>query len=88
MVVEGAIGAYPRPERNGPQQQRGNGNAGQDFLCSGQQAIGELEFEINKWQKSLGPKASVTHISTAMTEHEDKAEGWQTRMTVTIWYEL
>ena len=54
----------------------------------GNKLIGGLETEINKWQKSLGSKASVTHISTAMTEHEDEAEGWQTRMTVTIWYEL
>jgi hypothetical protein len=58
------------------------------FYVQGNKPIGELESEINKWQKSLGPKASVTHISTAMTEREDKAEGWQTRMTVTIWYEL
>jgi hypothetical protein len=38
--------------------------------------------------KSLGSKASVTHASTAMTEHKDEAEGWQTRLVVTIWYEL
>jgi hypothetical protein len=56
------------------------------FYVQGNKPIGGLESEINKWQKSLGPKASVTHVSTAMTEHED--EGWQTRMTVTIWYEL
>jgi hypothetical protein len=58
------------------------------FYVQGNKLIGGLETEINKWQKSLGSKASVTHISTAMTEHEDEAEGWQTRMTVTIWYEL
>jgi hypothetical protein len=58
------------------------------FYVQGKKSIGELEREINKWQISLGPKASVTHISTAMTEHEDQGEGWQTRMTVTIWYEL
>jgi hypothetical protein len=58
------------------------------FYVQGNKSIGELEREINKWQISLGPKASVTHISTAMTEHEDAGEGWQTRMTVTIWYEL
>jgi hypothetical protein len=58
------------------------------FYVQGNKSIGELEREINKWQISLGPKASVTHISTAMTEHEDEGEGWQTRMTVTIWYEL
>jgi hypothetical protein len=55
------------------------------FYVQGTESIGELEREINKWQISL---ASVTHISTAMTEHEDEGEGWQTRMTVTIWYEL
>ena len=67
---------------------KGSDNASQDILCAGNKSIGELEREINKWQISLGPKASVTHISTAMTEHEDEGEGWQTRMTVTIWYEL
>ena len=41
------------------------------FYVQGNKPIGELESEIIKWQKSLGPKASVTHISTAMTEHED-----------------
>jgi hypothetical protein len=30
---------------------------------------------INKWQNSLGSKASVTHTSTAMTEHKDDDEG-------------
>ena len=58
------------------------------FCVQGSKAIGELESEINRWQKSLGSKASVTHTSTAMTEHEDEAEGWQTRLAVTIWYEL
>ena len=58
------------------------------FYAQGNKLIGELEKEINKWQESLGSKASVTHISTSMTEHKDEAEGWQTRMTVTIWYEL
>ncbi len=58
------------------------------FYVRGNKQIGELETEVNKWQKSLGSKASVTHISTAMTEHEDEAEGWQARITLTIWYEL
>lgn len=50
--------------------------------------IGEIESDINKWQKSLGSKASVTHTSTAMTEHKDEAGRWQTQFAVTIWYEL
>jgi hypothetical protein len=54
----------------------------------GNKLIDGLEPEINKWQKSLGSKASVTHTTTAMTEHKDDAEGWQTRLAVTIWYEL
>jgi hypothetical protein len=58
------------------------------FVVQGDALIGGLESEINKWQQSLGSKASVTHTSTAMTEHEDEAEGWQTRLAVTIWYEL
>ena len=57
------------------------------FVVQGDTLIGGLESEINKWQKSLGSKASVTHTSTAMTEHEDEAEGPQTRLAVTIWYE-
>jgi hypothetical protein len=56
------------------------------FIVQGDKAIGELESEINKWQESLDSKASVTHTSTAMTEHEDADEGWQTRLAVTIWY--
>ena len=44
------------------------------FYVQGKKSIGELEREINKWQISLGPKASVTHISSAMTEHEDEGE--------------
>ena len=58
------------------------------FCVEGNELIGGLESEINKWQKSLGSKASVTHTSTAMTEHNDEAKGWQTRLAVTIWYEL
>jgi len=58
------------------------------FVVQGDKSIGELESDINKWQESLGSKASVTHTSTAMTEHEDEAEGRQTRLAVTIWYEL
>jgi hypothetical protein len=58
------------------------------FYVEGDKLIGELESEINKWQKSLGSKASVTHTSTAMTEHSDGAESCQTRLVVTIWYEL
>jgi hypothetical protein len=37
---------------------------------------------------SAGSKASVTHLSTAMTEHKDDVEGWQARLAVTMWYEL
>jgi hypothetical protein len=58
------------------------------FYAQDNKQIGELESEINKWQRSLGSKASVTHTSTAMTEHKDEDEGWQTRLAVTIWYEL
>ena len=58
------------------------------FYVEGNKLIAELESEINKWQKSLGSKASVTHTTTAMTERNDEAEGWQTRLAVTIWYEL
>jgi hypothetical protein len=57
------------------------------FIVQGDALIGGLESEINKWQQGLGSKASVTHTSTAMTEHEDEAEGFQTRLAVTIWYE-
>jgi hypothetical protein len=45
------------------------------FCVEGNELIGGLESEINKWQKSLGSKASVTHTSTAMTEHNDEAKG-------------
>jgi hypothetical protein len=58
------------------------------FVVQGDEPIGRLESEINRWQQGLDPKASVTHTSTAMTEHKDEAEGWQTRLAVTIWYEL
>ena len=58
------------------------------FVVQGDALIGGLESEINKWQQSLGSKASVTHTSTAMTEHEQEEEGPQTRLAVTIWYEL
>ena len=59
------------------------------FCVEGNELIGgDAELEINKWQKSLGFKASVTYTSTAMTEHNDEAKGWQTRLAVTIWYEL
>jgi hypothetical protein len=58
------------------------------FVVQGHKFIGGLELEINKWQQSLGSKASVTHISTAITEHQDEAQDWQTRLAVTIWYEL
>ena len=33
------------------------------FYVEGNKLIAELESEINKWQKSLGSKASVTHKS-------------------------
>jgi hypothetical protein len=58
------------------------------FVVQGDKSIGGLESEINKWQQSLGSKASVTQISTAMTEHQDEAQDWHTRLAVTIWYEL
>lgn len=58
------------------------------FCVQDNKLIGGLESEINNWQKSISSKASVTHISTAMTGHKDEAEGWQTRLAVTIWYEL
>jgi len=58
------------------------------FCVQSNKLIDGLESEINKWQKSLGSKVSVTHTSTAMTEHKDEAEGWQTRLAITIWYEL
>ena len=54
----------------------------------GDKLISGLESEINNSQKSIGSKASVTHLSTAMTEHKDEAECWQARLAVTIWYEL
>jgi hypothetical protein len=57
------------------------------FYVQGNKLIDGLESEINKWQKSLGAKTSVTHLSTAMTQHEDTPGKWDTRMTVTIWYE-
>ena len=58
------------------------------FFVQGNKLIGGLESEINKWQKSLSSKAAVTHISSAMTEHEDEANGRETRLAVTIWYEM
>jgi hypothetical protein len=58
------------------------------FYVQGNKNIGGLEAEINKWQESLGTKASVTHTSTAMTEHKDEVNGYETRVLVTIWYEL
>jgi len=70
------------------ERQKGIENAVKIFCVEGNELIGGLESEINKCQKSLGSKASVTHTSTAMTEHNDEAKGWQTRLAVTIWYEL
>jgi hypothetical protein len=58
------------------------------FYAQGSKNIGGLEAEINKWQESLGPRASVTHTSTAMAEHKDDVNGLETRVIVTIWYEL
>jgi hypothetical protein len=58
------------------------------FVVQGDKFIGGLGLEINKWQQSLGSKASVTHISTAITEHQDEAQDWQTGLAVTIWYKL
>ena len=45
------------------------------FYVQDNKLIDGLESEINKWQKSLGSKASVTHTTTAMTEHKDDAKG-------------
>jgi hypothetical protein len=58
------------------------------FYAQGNKNIAGLEAEINKWQESLGPRASVTHTSTAMAEHKDDVNGRETRVIVTIWYEL
>ena len=58
------------------------------FYVQGNKLMDELESEINKWQKELISTANVTHVSTAMTEHEETPGAWDTRMTVTIWYEL
>ena len=58
------------------------------FYAQGNKNIGGLEAEINKWQESLGPRASVTHTSTAMAEHRDDVNGGETRVIVTIWFEL
>ncbi len=58
------------------------------FYAQGNKQIDELESEIDKWQKRLISTANVTHVSTAMTEHEETPGTGDTRMTVTIWYEL
>ncbi len=58
------------------------------FFVQGNKLINQLESDINQWRKDLGPKAEVTHIATSATEHKDDAEGWQTRLAVTVWYEL
>jgi cell shape-determining protein MreC len=58
------------------------------FYVQGNKNIVGLEAEINQWQESLGHKASVTHVSTATTEHLEKSTNeWETRLVVTIWYE-
>jgi hypothetical protein len=54
------------------------------FVVQGDKSIGGLDSEINKWQQSLGSKASVTHVSTAMTEHQDEAQDWQTRLAAMV----
>ena len=38
-------------------------NASQNILRAGRQTDSGLESEINNWQKSIGSKASVTHLS-------------------------
>jgi hypothetical protein len=58
------------------------------FYVQGNKNIIGVEAAINKWQEDLGHKASVTHLSTATTEHKDEAtDAWETRLVVTIWYE-
>jgi hypothetical protein len=58
------------------------------FYVQGNKNIVGLEAEINKWQESLDRKASVTHISSATSEHKDEGTGaWETRLVMTIWYE-
>ena len=69
-------------------QQRRAHNASQNILRGGQQADRRTRVGNQQMAKKLGSKASVTHTSTAMTEHKDETEGWQTRLAVTIWYEL
>ena len=56
------------------------------FLAQGNKDIVGLEAEINKWQEGLDKKASVTHISTAATEHKE-ITGLETQLILTIWYE-
>jgi hypothetical protein len=58
------------------------------FYVQGNKNIGGLEAEINKWQESLGPRASVTHTSPARAEIKYDVNGRETRVIVTIWYEL
>jgi uncharacterized membrane protein YfbV (UPF0208 family) len=44
------------------------------FVVQGDKSIAGVESEINKWQQSLGSKASVTHVSAAMTEHQGEEQ--------------
>ncbi|TYL90110.1 hypothetical protein FXB40_33125 [Bradyrhizobium rifense] len=58
------------------------------FYVQGNKNIIGVEAVINDWQKEVGSKASITHLSTAATEHKDEATGAiETRLVVTIWYE-
>ena len=46
------------------------------FCVQGDKLISGLESEINNWQKSIGSKASVTHLSTAdLTDILDQRNG-------------
>ena len=51
------------------------------FCVQGDKLINGLESEINNWQKSIGSKASVTHLSTAMTGIKTRSKagrhGWR-----------
>src|SRR6202165_1277377 len=70
------IRAIPSPRSRALNSRRKSIMPVKIFVVQGDTLIGGLESEINKWQQSRGSKASVTHISTAMTEHQDEAQDW------------
>jgi hypothetical protein len=74
ILVQG-VGAWPTSNNAKPTQSFFNGD---DPKAAQPRLFRSLD----------GRNASVTHTSTAMTEHKDDTEGWQTRLAVTIWYEL